>query len=105
MRSFASKAAATIIVKCAEEGAYGIENGEVVHMFAFSVRPRNTVGAGDSFNAGMIAAQSVGLTLRKSMEFACAVAALKISRDELPSAEDVEDFLTEHPQVIEPAEL
>ncbi len=101
LRSLTTKADAIVAVKCAELGAYSIDDDEIIHMFAFQVAPRNTVGAGDSFNAGLIAAQSSGLNLRKSLEFGCAVAALKISRDTLPTRGQVDKFLASNPQLVE----
>lgn len=75
----------TIIVKDAERGAVTIAEGEIVRVPAFKVQPINTVGAGDSFNAGFIAGAAQGLGLRESIQLGCAVAALKISRTALPT--------------------
>ncbi|HKR81785.1 MAG TPA: carbohydrate kinase family protein [Candidatus Saccharimonadales bacterium] len=103
LRRFTAKAGGTIAVKCASDGAYSVLNGDIVHVPAFHVTPHNTAGAGDTFNAGFIAARHEGFALRKSLEFACAVAALKISRDTLPSRADVDAFLAQRPDVFTPA--
>jgi sugar/nucleoside kinase (ribokinase family) len=54
----------------------------------------NTIGAGDAFDAGMIAALVEGKSLRESLAWGNAVAALKIGREggaqELPNRGEVE---------------
>jgi sugar/nucleoside kinase (ribokinase family) len=77
------------VIKDAENGAIGIRDGQQIKVAAFSVTVHNTVGAGDSFNAGFIRAQTDGLSLEKSIKFACATAALKISQKDLPTHEQV----------------
>jgi sugar/nucleoside kinase (ribokinase family) len=57
------------------------------------VKPIHTVGAGDSFDAGFIAAQSEGQGTLGSIRFACATAALKISQDTLPTRQAIEAYL------------
>ncbi len=81
--------AATIVVKDSENGAYGSIGDEIVHCKAFEVVPKNTVGAGDSFNAGFIRAQIEGMDLYESLRFGCATAALKISEGDLPAYDKV----------------
>lgn len=78
-----------VAVKDSNNGAYGIFNGNIIHVPAFPVSVKNTVGAGDSFNAGFIRAQIDGLDLEKSLRFACATAALKISSDFPPTVKEV----------------
>ncbi len=46
---------------------------------AYKVKSINTVGAGDSFNAGFIKAYINGMGFKESMKYACATAAIKIS--------------------------
>jgi sugar/nucleoside kinase (ribokinase family) len=58
---------------------------------AYGVEVRNTVGAGDSFNAGFIASESLGMADR--LNFACAAAAVKISTPDLPTLDNVHEFL------------
>lgn len=77
------------VIKDAENGAIGIENGERISVPAFPVAVHNTVGAGDSFNAGFIRAQVDGLDFSQSLRFACATAALKISKPQLPTLDEV----------------
>ncbi len=77
------------VVKDAENGAMGIDSDHILKVSAFPVSVHNTVGAGDSFNAGFIRAQTDGLPLEDSIRFACATAALKISQKELPTHDQV----------------
>jgi len=81
---------AMVVVKDAENGVYGFFDEKSVHVTAFSVDVRSTVGAGDSFNAGFIKAQSEGLDFGKSLRFGCATAAIKISQKELPTLDQVQ---------------
>ena len=78
-----------VVIKDAENGSIGIQNGEVIKVPAFKVEIHNIVGAGDSFNAGFIRAQEEGLDLEKSLRFANATAALKISQKNLPAYDHV----------------
>lgn len=83
----------TIVVKDAENGAIGFNKEEKVYVPSFPVRVQNTVGAGDSFNAGFIKAQDLGFDFEKSIRFACATAAVKISQTNLPTMREVEAVL------------
>ena len=80
---------AKIVIKNSKEGAVGLENEKVIRSDAFSVEIMNTVGAGDSYNAGIIRAQIDGLSFENSLKFANATAAIKISRKELPTLEEI----------------
>lgn len=66
-----------VIIKCGREGAVGIANGEIVNVKAFKIRPIDTTGAGDSFDAGFIYYfVHKNKSLRDSIIFANAVGAL-----------------------------
>ncbi len=85
---------AVIAVKMAEKGSIGCEqNGKLIKTPAFSVKPLNTVGAGDSFNAGFIKAQTLGYDVEKSLKFANATAALKISHTKLPQTKSIKKMM------------
>lgn len=81
--------ASDIIVKDAENGASGFRDSESVRIPVFKVTVLNTIGAGDSFNAGFIKAQSLDLDFAESIRFASATAALKISKPHLPSLGEI----------------
>lgn len=85
-----------IIVKNGEDGCLALDEQNLIKMPAFPIQLVNTIGAGDSFNAGFIAGQEQGLNLAKSMEFANATAALKISQATLPILEDVHTLVASH---------
>jgi sugar/nucleoside kinase (ribokinase family) len=67
------------IIKRAEQGAIGFDKGRIFTAHPYTVNVINTVGAGDSFNAGILKARSDGKDVGDSMQFACAVASAKIS--------------------------
>lgn len=93
----AKDSSVTTIVKDGKSGAITLHNGQFVHTPAFDVIPINTVGAGDSFNAGFIAAQQRGDDLISSIRYGCATAGLKISRSTLPTKAEIESFLAKYP--------
>lgn len=59
-----------VVVKDGADGALAWESGEVTRAPAVPVEPVDTVGAGDSFDAGLIAARLRGLTMRESLRVA-----------------------------------
>ena len=83
------------IVKDSTNGAWALVDGQAFNVPCFTVKAQHVVGAGDSFNAGFMAAQKMGKNLEESMRFGCAVAALKISRPALPTLQEVEAFLSQ----------
>jgi len=89
----AEKGCGVTVVKNGSDGVVSFVNGDVVKVPAFAVTPLHTVGAGDSFNAGFVAAQLQGKDLVDSMTYGCATAALKISREELPTWQVVEELI------------
>lgn len=93
LRLFAGQAAGTVVVKNGHKGAMALVDGTVQTMPPFPVTPVHTVGAGDSFNAGFVAARYDGQDFLSSLRFASAVAALKISRVQPPTRADVQNFL------------
>lgn len=93
MMNIKSKMGGVIVVKDSTNGSLGIATDEIVECPIFPVALLNTVGAGDSFNAGFVFAQSEGLHLLESLRFASATAALKISRFELPSLFEVKKLV------------
>jgi sugar/nucleoside kinase (ribokinase family) len=76
---------ATVVIKDGANGCWSIHGGEILHIPAIAVEAVHLVGAGDSFNAGFIAARANGLDLPESMRYATAVAALKISGQKVSS--------------------
>jgi len=78
------------VVKDAENGAIGnSKNDETIYTKSHKIKPINTVGAGDTFNAGFIKAQIDNKSFKQSIEFAHKVAAYKISKNKYPTIPDL----------------
>lgn len=60
------------------DGAYALDKGELLHSPAFPPeRIVDTIGAGDTFNGGLIHALSKGHELHMALQFACRLAGRK----------------------------
>ena len=94
LKQLDGKSSGIIVVKDSENGAVTIIDGQIHAVPAFSVQPIHIIGAGDSFDAGFIAATSQGKDLLTSMKFACATAALKISQPALPTIASIDKFVS-----------
>lgn len=80
------------------EGAIACDaTGKILHVPAFTVDVINTIGAGDAFDGGFIAAMVDGKSLADAIRWGNAVAALKIAQDggarTLPSRSQVEALI------------
>ncbi len=87
----------TLVVKDGARGAVAYREGERYPAAGYPVEVRNTVGAGDCFNAGFWAATTRGSDLPASLDFACAAAAVKVSQPGLPTRRDVERLRRRRP--------
>lgn len=65
---------ASLVIKRGPDGASAYRANETIHIDAVPIDPIDTVGAGDSFNAGYLDALGRGLSVRASLEHAIAVA-------------------------------
>ncbi len=65
---FRSAGAGTVVVKTAAHGAIGTQAGELVEVPARSLRVVDSTGAGDSFDAGFVAAYLHGESLQRCLE-------------------------------------
>lgn len=74
------KPGATLIVKSGAKGAVGFQNGTTVRADAVATSVFDTIGAGDSFNAGYLAARLNGHDLGGALDAGCRAAASIISR-------------------------
>lgn len=75
----------TVVVKDGSNGAYYHLGNTSQHVPAVPVENvKSLTGAGDSFNAGFIAAISHDLQVEAAVTFACSVAAAKISGQHVP---------------------
>ena len=74
-RSLAERARA-VAVKCGPEGALAVEGTETVRSEALSEEVVDMIGAGDSFDAGFIAARIEGWPLARCLDVAAACGSL-----------------------------
>jgi sugar/nucleoside kinase (ribokinase family) len=65
-----------VVAKLGAAGCMALDSGEPVRIPAFSIRPVDTTGAGDSFNAGFLHAWARHYPLRDAMAMAAACGAL-----------------------------
>lgn len=70
-----------VIVTKGEKGAVVFENGIFTEHPGYRVTPVDTVGAGDSFLAGLISKLLSGCTIEESLDFACATGAYVAMHD------------------------
>lgn len=70
---------ADVVISWGEDGAYGLaRRGEVIHSPAFPpAEVKETLGAGDTFNAGLIDGYVRGLGLGEALSLACRLAGKK----------------------------
>ncbi len=69
-----------VIVKQGENGASAFDREHEIVSPAFKTNVVSTAGAGDSFDAGFIAARIRQMDIHEALEYANAVAAIKVSR-------------------------
>lgn len=74
------KPGATLVVKTGERGAVGVQQGRRLEFGAEKLSVFDTIGAGDSFNAGYLLARLSGGDLARSLEAGCQAAGSIISR-------------------------
>jgi ribokinase len=90
----------TVIIKLGQQGAFCATPNDAFHVPGFEVDVVDTVGAGDAFNAGLVAAITDGRSLREAVVLANAVAALSITKPgaqpSMPDRATVEAFLGEN---------
>lgn len=90
-----------LIVKRGSEGASAWRRGtERLDVRGFSVEANFTVGAGDTFNAGLLFALGNGMPLPTALAFANATAALTVKTRrgvlDAPTRNEVDEFLRVH---------
>jgi ribokinase len=79
-----------VVVKDSSNGAFYFADEEVKHAPAVAVESVvSLTGAGDSFNAGFMAAMAKKLPVAEAVSYGCSVAAAKISGRDVPKPEEV----------------
>jgi ribokinase len=66
----------TVVVKRGAEGALAVGGGDVIRVAAPFIEPVDATGAGDSFDAGFLAARLAGEGLSAALALGCACGAL-----------------------------
>ena len=88
----------TVIVKLGHDGSLCVTHDDVIHTPSFLVNVVDTVAAGDAFNGGLAVALAEGRSIRDSLNWATAVAALAVSRQgaqsAMPTRADLHTFFT-----------
>jgi ribokinase len=74
------KRSASLVVKTGARGALGIQDGERCEHVAPQASIFDTIGAGDSFNAGYLLARADGAGLAESLAAGCEAATAIIAR-------------------------
>ena len=69
-----------LAIKLGKDGALGMSKGKRIRMESIPVNVVDTVGAGDSFDAGFIYGYLNGWDLKKSLRLACVCGALSTQR-------------------------
>ena len=71
-----AEAGPLVVVKLGGDGAFAVVHAEIVHARALRVDVADTVGAGDSFDAGFLAGFLSGRSVEDSLALACACGSL-----------------------------
>ena len=93
----------TIIARQGAEGVQVLSPAESFFTPAFNVPVLDTIGAGDAFNSGFIAARVKGLSLQEAVCWGNAAAGLSIGKEgarQCPRIEDLQKFLQTEPPVL-----
>ncbi|MFZ5911864.1 MAG: carbohydrate kinase family protein [Chloroflexota bacterium] len=69
-----------LAVKLGAAGALGVQGGQTVRVASIPVEVVDTVGAGDSFDAGFLYGYLHGWELRKALQLACACGAISTQK-------------------------
>jgi sugar/nucleoside kinase (ribokinase family) len=75
-----SRLVPVVVIKCGPQGVMAKRGKDQFHAPSLSVQPVDTVGAGDSFNAGFLHKFILRCSLEECLEYGNAVAALSTTR-------------------------
>lgn len=81
LRALSSLCAGSVVIKCGSEGSIARHDDAILRHPAYAVTVIDAVGAGDSFDAGLLAALADGGTMDGAIRRAHAFAALYVSRE------------------------
>ncbi len=87
----------TVVLKLGDQGCLYDDGETCIHTPAFDVAPVDATAAGDTFNAALAVALTEGKPVAEAMRFACAAAAISVTRlgaqASQPSRTEVDEFL------------
>lgn len=89
----------TVIARMGSKGSMAITTKDVIVEDSYPVKVCDTVGAGDVYNGGFIAARLMDKDLRESIKLGNAVAAYTVAREgarSSPTMKEVEKFLKQY---------
>lgn len=91
---------AAVVMTLGKHGAVFATPTEKISVSGFEVHAVDTTAAGDAFNGGLATALARGDDLASAARYACAVAAISVTRlgaqPSLPAADEVNKFLESH---------
>ncbi len=89
-----------VVITLGEQGALLVNADSQTHFPAVQVRPVDTTGAGDAFNAGLAVALAYGSSIEQAVESAIVTGAMAVTKEgvipSLPRREAVLAFLSDH---------
>jgi ribokinase len=89
-----------VVMTLGEKGALIVTRSSSTHVPGISVRPVDTTGAGDAFNAGLAIALASGVSLEAAVQFAVVTGGLAVTKEgvipSLPRLEEVLEFFRQH---------
>ena len=88
-----------VVLKLGDQGCFYAGGREQIHVPAFAVEARDATAAGDVFNGALAVALAEGRRMEAGLRFACAAAALSVTRpgaqSSIPTRAETESFLAE----------
>lgn len=95
-----SRGVSNVVLKLGGRGCLVAHGGKMEFVPAYKVAAVDTTAAGDAFNGAFAVGLMRGQTPREAARFACAVAAISVTRHgaqpSMPTSAEVETFLREH---------
>jgi sugar/nucleoside kinase (ribokinase family) len=99
----------TVVIKMGANGALAVTKRDVIFEPAFKVKEVDPTGAGDAYDAAFLYGVLKKMSLEKTLEFAGALGALKVTRHGpmggSSSVQEVEDFVQKTPKNPPPKEM
>lgn len=99
-RALLDRGPSMVVIKAGAAGALLVTRTDMVEQPSFPVPVRDTTGAGDAFDAALVASLAAGLSLSQAMTLAAAAGALTVSKlgtgTALPSRDEVLAFAAAH---------